>query len=100
MYGIEWSEEAKRDLRRMSTFARGPVIAAVEQLRIQATSATRNRKALREPLEDLPEATWEIRIGDYRGLYRIRDEQTVRILRVILKGTDTTSEAVARGRKP
>jgi mRNA-degrading endonuclease RelE of RelBE toxin-antitoxin system len=100
MYAIEWSEEAKGDLRRISAFARGPVTTAIEQLRSQATRETRNRRPLKQPLEDLPAATWQIRVGSYRGLYRISDGHTVQILRVILKGRDTTWEAVARDKKP
>jgi mRNA-degrading endonuclease RelE of RelBE toxin-antitoxin system len=100
MYTVEWSEEAKSDLRRIPAFVRGPVTAAIEQLRSQAASETRNRRRLKEPLEDLPSATWQIRVGDYRGLYRISDGRTVQILRVILKGTDTTWVAVARGKRP
>jgi mRNA-degrading endonuclease RelE of RelBE toxin-antitoxin system len=100
MYEIEWSEEAKADLRRISAFARGPVMAAILELRTQAERETRNRKPLREPLEDLPEATWQVRIGDHRALYRISHGQTARILRVILKGTATTWQAVAKGKKP
>ena len=100
MYAIEWSVEARSDLRRIPAFARGPVTAAVEELRSQAANETRNRRRLKEPLEDLPAATWQIRVGDYRGFYRISDGHTVQILRVILKGADTTREAMARGKRP
>src|SRR5262249_42934735 len=100
MYAIEWSEEAKSDLRRIPAFARRPITAAIEQLRFQAASETRNRRPLKQPLEDLPRATWQFRVGDYRGLYRISNGRTVQILQVILKGTKTTGEAVAKGKKP
>jgi len=99
-YEIQWSDEAKADVRRMPVFRRGPVFAAIEHLRYQAERETRNRKRLAEPIEALPEATWEVRVGDYRGIYRIEQEQTVRVLRVIFKATSTTAEAVARGRRP
>ena len=75
-------------------------MAAIEVLRTQAEMQTRNRKPLVEPIELLPDATWEVRVGDHRVFYRIAGGQTVDILRVILKGTSTTAEAVGRGRKP
>jgi len=100
MYELEWSEEAKADIRRVSAFARGPVMRATEELRARAESETRNRKPLREPLEDLPEATREVRVGNLRVFYRISHGQTAPILRVIFKGVRTTREAVAKGKKP
>jgi hypothetical protein len=54
MYEIEWSEEAKADIRRISAFLRRPVLAAIENLRIQAENEIRNRKRLRHPIDDLP----------------------------------------------
>ena len=100
MYEIEWSEEAKADIRRIPAFLRRPVLAAIENLRIQAEIETRNRKRLRHPIDDLPEATWEVRVDDYRALYRIDNRQTARILRVIFKGANTTGSAVLKARKP
>lgn len=100
MYELEWSEEAKADIRRISVFVRGRIVGAIQELRTQANRETRNRKPLREPLDNLPEGTWEVRVGDYRAFYRVSDGQTARILRVILKGGATTWKAVARGKKP
>jgi mRNA-degrading endonuclease RelE of RelBE toxin-antitoxin system len=99
-YEIQWSEEAKADIRQMPVFRRGPLFAAIEHLRYRPETETRNRKPLVQPIEALPEATWEVRVGDYRGIYRIEQGQTVRVLRVIFKATSTTAEAVARGRRP
>ena len=75
-------------------------MGAVERLRFQAESETRHRRPLREPIDQLPGATWEVRAGDYRGLYWIEEGRTVRILRVILKGRQTTAAAVMRSKKP
>jgi len=65
---------------------------------------TEQRKPLAEPLGDLPEASWEIRVGDHRVFYTIIPSQesgrAVRILRVILKGTMTTREALSKAGKP
>jgi Txe/YoeB family toxin of Txe-Axe toxin-antitoxin module len=80
-------------------FERKIIVETVErQLRDQPDIETRNRKPLREPLRELPDASWELRIqGEHRALYRIADPSTVRVLRVILKGTATLSDAVKRG---
>ena len=99
-YVIEWSEEAKADIAEIPVFHRGRVLGAVERLRFQAETETRHRRQLRDPIDELPDATWELRAGDYRGLYWIEEERTVRILRVILKGRQTTAAAVMRSKKP
>ena len=51
-------------------------------------------------LDQLPAARWNLRVGDLRVLYRIIGGPAVQILRVILKGTSTTDEALARSVKP
>jgi len=101
-YEIAWDEEAKAELAAVRPFQRRIVVEAVErQLRHQPDVETRNRKPLREPLGELPEATWELRVrGDYRVFYWLVDSQTVTVLRVILKGTAALSDAVGRGEKP
>jgi len=76
------------------------VLAAIERLRFEAESETRHRRPLRAPVKGLPETAWQLRVGAYRALYRINDERTVRVLRVILKGTRTTDAAVRRSSKP
>jgi hypothetical protein len=96
-YEIGWSEEAKADVAEIPAFRRGPVIVAIERLRYQAEMESRHRKPLREPIEELPQATWEIRVGDYRGLYWIEEGRTAHILRVILKGAQTIRAAMMRG---
>lgn len=58
----------------------------------KAEVETTNRKPLREPLQLLPEATWEVRVGPFRVLYRF-DDGTVIVLRVILK-RGTTEESL------
>ena len=100
-YDLVWDQEATAELAALRPFERKIVVATVErQLRYQPDVETRNRKPLREPLEELPEATWELRIRDYRVLYWIADRRTVSVLRVILKGTATLNEVVGRGRQP
>jgi len=97
-YDVVWDEEAKAELAALSAFGRRLVVGAIGvSLRHQPDVETRNRKPLRQPLPEVPDASWELRIqGDHRALYRIADHRTVRILRVILKGTATLAEAVGR----
>jgi hypothetical protein len=106
-YTIELSPEAQLDMEAVPPFHRARVLRALTALEHQAEVETRHRKALAEPLDELPGAAWEIRVGDYRGLYQIimtddegpRRGKTARVLRVILKGTSTMQEAVSRARK-
>jgi mRNA-degrading endonuclease RelE of RelBE toxin-antitoxin system len=98
-YALEWSEEARADLAAIPVFHRGRVVVAIQRLRFQAELETRHRRPLREPVEELPEATWEVRAGDYRALYWL-EGRTAWILRVILKGRRTMQVAVMRSRKP
>jgi hypothetical protein len=111
-YRLEWTAAAEADLGELRTFDARPIVQAVEELRQQAETRTRNRKPLDEPIEQLPEASWEVRVGDHRVFYDVRAEEpddvppaeeskprkTVRVLRVILKGRHTTSAVV--GKKP
>jgi len=97
-YNVQWSDEARADFRLVPVFRRGPVFAAIGQLRFQAEMQTRNRKPLVGPIADLPDATWEVRAGNYRAFYSIGEGRTVKVLRVILKRTSTTADAVSRGR--
>jgi len=100
VYEIEWSEEAEADLVALAVFKRPAVVTAVEELRHEAEVETRNRKPLRRVLPRLPAAAWNLRVADVRVLYRISDGPSVQILRVIIKGTSTTDEALARSVKP
>lgn len=102
MYEIAWDEGAKAELAALTAFWRRIIIDTVErQLRYQPDVETRHRKPLREHLNDLPDATWELRVqSELRVLYWIADQRTVAILRVILKGGATLAGAVERGRKP
>jgi len=99
VYEIRWSKEAEADFKALPLFVRGPVVSAIDELRHQATIETRNRKPLREPLDDLSQAEWNVRVGDYRVLYCVVEGPTVQVLRVILKGTSTLEDALARSIK-
>jgi len=93
LYDIEISDRALDELEHLRPFEERPIIQAIRILSRQAETVTQNRKRLREPLEHLPDATWELRVGRHRVFYEIRDRATVRVLRVIIK-TGTTSESL------
>ena len=100
VYEIKWSEEAEADFEALSLFQRPRIAMAVERLRHEAEVETRNRKPLERLLYQLPAARWNLRIGDFRVFYRVIEGPAVQILRVILKGTSTTEEALARSDMP
>jgi mRNA-degrading endonuclease RelE of RelBE toxin-antitoxin system len=100
VYELVWDEAAKAELAALGSFQRRIIVRTVEsQLRHQPSLETRNRKPLREPLEDLPAASWELRVREHRVLYWIADRRTVTILRVILKATASLTEALGRDRQ-
>jgi mRNA interferase RelE/StbE len=70
-YRVDYSEAAKEHLRGLTARERSLVLAKVsEQLVHQPTVPTRNRKLMREN----PMATWELRIGDLRVYYNVKEE--------------------------
>ena len=89
---VFWSRFAVDELEALRAFDRPRIRRAVDELADRADVETTNRKPLREPLQLLPEATWEVRIGPHRVLYRF-DTGTVVVLRVILK-RGTTEESL------
>jgi ParE toxin of type II toxin-antitoxin system, parDE len=105
-YIVELSAEAQMDLNAVPVFHRVRVLRALAELTHRAEVETRRRKALLAPLAELPEASWEVRVGDYRALYQVTppgegpaDERTARVLRVILKGRSTMQEALTRAKR-
>ena len=86
-------------MRHVPPFVRGALRAEIRNLSFQALMETKNRQPLKQPLADLPEAQWQSRFREYRILYRVLEVRIVRILRVILKGTDTTAEALKRSER-
>jgi Txe/YoeB family toxin of Txe-Axe toxin-antitoxin module len=105
-YSVRWTAEAWAEVNSLKVFERRPVMRAVDELAYQAEVETRNRKLLREPIADLPDATWEVRIRSRHRLlyavYRVTEletqQRTVEILRAIIKDTETTERAIRRER--
>ena len=105
-YEVEWTAEAWTEVNLLRVFERRAVMRAVDELAHQAEVESRNRKPLRHPIAELPDATWEVRVrSNHRVLYAIRrmaegetERRTVVILRAIIKGTDTTERALGKQR--
>ena len=102
-------ENFQSALQLRQTFSQGPDFhggRCAENSTNRATRVHHRRKrrvyeivwSLREPLDDLSQAEWNVRVGDYRVLY-CAVGPTVQVLRVILKGTATLEEALARSMK-
>ncbi len=71
MFQIEFTPEAREDLRLLRVYDQRRVIEAVEaQLRHQPAQETRNRKRLRP--NELAE--WEVRIAAFRVFYDVDEE--------------------------
>jgi hypothetical protein len=71
MFVVELSPEAQADISDLKPFRRPPIYKAMLELAHQAEVETEQRKPLADPVEDLPEASWELRVGDHRVFYAI-----------------------------
>ena len=90
-YELRYTLEFDRDLDGIPPYD-GPIIrTAVLVLGHQAEQPTRNRRPLMRPVSWCSDATWQLRIGQYRVLYSVH-ERKVSLLRVTLKGRGTTEE--------
>jgi mRNA-degrading endonuclease RelE of RelBE toxin-antitoxin system len=70
-YEIRYTPEAETHLRGLTARQQATLLDMVEkQLLHQPTVRTRNRKLMR----DNPLAQWELRIGDLRVYYAVKDE--------------------------
>jgi len=88
VYGLEFAESVKGQLRGLTAHQRAAVFDGIErQLTHEPLSETRNRK----PLRPNPVAPWELRLGDLRVFYEVAPDQatTIRILAVGVKSGNT-----------
>jgi len=74
-----------------SAFELPTILAAVGHLADQAEAETKHRRRLARPISWCEQATWQLKIGSYRVLYRV-DGGTVSVLRLRFKGSKTTEE--------
>jgi Cytotoxic translational repressor of toxin-antitoxin stability system len=85
-YSLQWEPKAEREFDDLRPFDARPILKAIRELRYQAEDETRNRRRLRRSIDSVPEASWELRVGDHRVLYAVQKRRIVRVLRVIFKG--------------
>ena len=90
-YRVLYSPAYVADYHTLEAFDRATIRVAVLLLADQAEMPTRSRRPLSAPVSWCPEATWKLRVGDYRVLYRV-DARTVFVLRVQFKGSRTIEE--------
>jgi mRNA-degrading endonuclease RelE of RelBE toxin-antitoxin system len=90
-YNLDLDPLFDADLSALDAFAYPRIRSAIASLQDQAEVRTRNRRPLRGAVWWCPEATWQLRVGEFRVLYRV-EGRDVRLLRVRWKGTRTTEE--------
>jgi mRNA-degrading endonuclease RelE of RelBE toxin-antitoxin system len=90
-YTLRYETAYIADLRSLRAAYDLPrIVAAVKRLADQAELVARNCRPLRARISWCPATTWQLRVGDYRVLYRV--EPVVDLLRVRFKGSRTTEE--------
>ena len=90
-YRILYSSAYIDDYKSLDAFERAKVRGAVLILADQAETPARNRRPLRAPVSWCSEATWSLRVEDYRVFYRV-EAGTVFVLRVRFKASRTIEE--------
>ena len=88
---IEYTRAYLDDLEEIDPFDIPGIREAVRLLGYQALKETRNRRPLKAPVPFCPEATWQVRVGGYRVLFKVV-ARAVTILRVRYKGSGTTED--------
>ena len=77
-YSIDFTAHATSDLKALRAYEQRRIVEAIErQPRHQPADETRNRKSFGElttSFEYRP-PIWELRVGDYRVIYRIDEKQ-------------------------
>ena len=90
-YELRYAIAFDEDLDAMSAYD-GPVIrAAIQPLRHEAEVRTKNRRPLGQRVSWCPEASWQLRVQQYRVLDDVQPG-VVMLLRVTLKGRQTSEE--------
>jgi len=77
---IGWSKRAVKEFDRLDRHLQRRITAALDRL------ASDQGGDLRK-LEGLAEETWRLRVGDWRILFRYREDQSLLILRVRSRGS-------------
>lgn len=91
-YQLTYDRRYFDDLEHLDPFDIPVIRDAVLVLEHQAEQVSRNRRPLKQPVSWCPDAKWQLRVRDYRVLYRIEGDGIVIVLRVKFKGSGTTEE--------
>src|SRR4029450_3312631 len=68
---IVYADAFLEDFNSLDAFERPRIRTAILVLADQAEVLARNRRPLSSPISWCPEATWQLRVGEYRVLYRV-----------------------------
>ena len=90
-YALLYSRAFDEDLDSVPAYDGVIVRTRVAVLAYQAETEARNRRRLVDPVAWCPEATWQLRVGSHRVLYRV-DGGNVSVLPLTFKGRKTTEE--------
>jgi mRNA-degrading endonuclease RelE of RelBE toxin-antitoxin system len=94
MYGIEFTQEAIRDLKSFRKFEQQIIISGIEtQLKYEPTVETRNCF----PMRPNDVAEWELRIDKYRVFYNVESE--VQIVSIEVIGFKSGNQLFVRGKR-
>ncbi len=97
-YEVQFAESVRTELAEVKPYQRRPIINAIEnQLPHQPNVVTRNRKQIQGSIPDFGATVpiWELRVGDYRIFYEVRDEpRIVEVLAIRFKPPHSTTEAI------
>lgn len=94
MFSIEFTEQAKQDLKWFRKAEQQIILSGIyENLSYEAGIVTRNRK----PLRPNSTATWELRIGDFRVLYNM--DQGIQIVSIERIGQKSGNKLLFQGQE-
>jgi len=86
MYEIQYASGVSEDLKGVRAFDRARILDGIEeQLAHEPTRPTRNRKMIPGlvPPWEHEEPVWELRIGQYRVFFDVRQEDAIVVVRAI-----------------
>ena len=70
---VEWDDKARRELRKLNRSTQGDILRYFRERIMVDDDPRRFGKALKHELQGL----WRYRIGDYRVVCQIQDEQLI-----------------------
>lgn len=84
MYRVEFDRRAQKELAKLPHIVQGRVVAAIDSL------AEEPRPAGCRSVKDAPGGTYRVRVGDYRIIYIVLDDEQVIIVSRVGKRDEST----------